>query len=343
MSIEKTAFGVTPDGKEVDKYTLTNAMGSSVEIITLGGAIRAINVPDRTGELDDVVCGYDTVEDYLNGDQSQGALVGRFANRIKAGKFTLNGREYKLARNDGNNHLHGGNVGFNKRLWEAVPEECGDCDKLHLHLTSPDGEEGYPGKLELDVTYTFDDDDRLTIEYRATTDADTVCNFTNHAYFNLAGYASCDVSDHEIWIAANYITETNDELIPTGKLLSVKGTKYDLRRAEKLTECFDDNFVLHKNGKDFKKPKFICEVNEPTTGRRVRVYTTLPGIQIYAGGFMDGGIPFKGGRPSFKHCAFCLETQRWPDSPNHENFSDCTLRAGDEYRSATVYEFSAKK
>lgn len=342
MSIRKESFGRIADGTEIFKYTMTNTFGASVEIITLGGAIRALRVPDREGKLDDVVCGYDTPEEYLRGDQCQGALIGRFANRIKGGKFTLNGREYSLPANDGENSLHGGFNGFGRKIWTASPKEGRHEDKLIMKLTSPDGEEGYPGNLEITVTYTFDEVCRLFIDYEAKSDADTIVNFTNHAYFNLAGYASCDVKDHTVWMAANYITETDDQLIPTGKLLPVKKTDYDLRRPTPLTGMFDDNFVLRKNGRDFRRPHFACEVSEPTSGRTVRVYTTLPGLQLYAGVMMDGGIPFKGGRPSFKHCAFCLETQRWPDSPNHPNFSDCTLKAGETFRSRTIYEFSAK-
>ena len=345
MAINKESFGVLPDGKEIEKYTLTNENGASVEIITLGGAIRALCVPDCDGDLDDVVCGYDTPEEYLRGDQCQGALIGRFANRIKEGKFTLNGKEYQITVNDGKNSLHGGVDGFGRRVWDVA--DYGDDDKgafVTLTIHSPDGDQGFPGNLDLNVTYTLDRfENNLHISYVALSDADTVVNFTNHAYFNLAGYASCDVKDHEIWMASSYITETDGDLIPTGKLLPVKRTEFDLRRPTKLTGMFDDNFVLRKSGKSFSKPRFVCEVSEPTTGRRIRVYTDMPGIQVYAGVMMDGGIPFKGGRPSFKHCAFCLETQRWPDSPNHENFSDCVLRAGEAFTSETVYEFGAGK
>ena len=342
MGIRKESFGRLADGTEIFKYTLKNTFGASVEIITLGGAIRALRVPDRNGALDDVVCGYDTPQEYLDGDQCQGALIGRFANRIKGGKFTLNGREYTLPKNDGENSLHGGFNGFGRKVWTASPVEGKHADSLVMRLTSPDGEEGYPGNLEMKVTYTFDEVNRLSIEYEAKCDADTVCNFTNHAYFNLAGYASCDVKDHIIWMAAKYITETDDQLIPTGRLIPVKNTEYELRKPVPLTGMFDDNFVLRTSGRDFRKPRFVCEVSEPSSGRRVRVYTTLPGLQLYCGVMMDGGIPFKGGRPSFKHCAFCLETQRWPDSPNHPNFTDCTLRKGETFRSKTVYEFDAK-
>lgn len=340
MSIKKELFGKMPCGCEVYKYILTNSKGSFVEIINYGGALVSINVPDRNGKLGDIICGYDTLDEYLRGDQHQGALVGRFANRIKAGKFTLNGKEYVLATNDnGVNHLHGGTRGYGLRAWNSSCEEGQGCDYVTMTISSPDGDEGYPGNLELKVVYTFDDDDRLTIDYEAVCDANTVANFTNHAYFNLAGYASCDVKGHIARIAADYITETDDELIPTGTLMPVDGTMYDLRTPRMLEGEYDDNFVLNASGEDFDEPRLICEVSEPTSGRAVRVLTTMPGIQLYTGNMMEGGIPFKGGVPSARHSAFCLETQRWPDSPNHDNFTDCTLHAGERFTSRTVYEF----
>ena len=343
--ITKELFGKTINGEEIYKFTLTNKTGANISVITYGGTLTSINVPDRDGKLGDVICGYDNISDYEKGDQNQGALVGRFANRIKAGKFTLNGKKYILAKNDnGINHLHGGNVGYIKRVWEASTEECENCDKLHLCIFSPDGEEGYPGNLKLNVTYTFDDLNRLTIDYSATSDADTICNFTNHAYFNLAGYASCDVKEHEIKISADYITETDDELIPTGNLLTVDNTIYDFRQSKPIGSYeYDDNFVINADGMDSIDTKLVCTVAERTTGRMLNVYTTLPGMQLYTGNFMEGGIPFKNNVPSKYHHAFCLETQRWPDSPNHKNFSDCTLKAGQEFKSQTIYEFYTEK
>ncbi|MBQ4054190.1 MAG: galactose mutarotase, partial [Clostridia bacterium] len=239
-------------------------------------------------------------------------------------------------------HLHGGTKGYGLRLWDSEAVEGKGCDRVVMTVSSPDGEEGYPGNLELKVIYTFDDEDRLTLDYEAVCDADTVANFTNHAYFNLAGYASCDVKDHIVRIAADYITETDDELIPTGNLTPVDGTMYDLREGRAIEGEYDDNFVLNVSGEDFAEPRLICEVNEPTTGRQIRVLTTMPGMQLYTGNMMAGGIPFKGGVESAYHSALCLETQRWPDSPNHDNFTDCTLRAGEKFTSRTVYEFSAK-
>lgn len=334
MSINKELFGKMPDGKEVYAYTFENKFGASVKIITYGGALVSINVPDKNGVFADVTCGYDTLEEYFVGGQNQGALIGRYANRIGKGKFTLNGKEYTLYCNDGNNHLHGGKIGYNARVWDA--EVVGEA--LVLSIFSPDGEEGYPGNLTLKVTYTFDDNNVFALDYEATCDADTVCNFTNHAYFNFGGYDGDDVKDHYGIIAADYITETDKELIPTGNLTPVDGTMYDFRTARKIEGNYDDNFVLGDAG----KMKFAAKIWDSVSGRGTEVYTDQPGIQLYTGNFMDGGNPFKGGVPSRAHHALCLETQLWPDSPNHANFTNCVLKAGDTFKSRTEYRFFAE-
>ncbi len=333
--IEKNFFGEI-NGREVSLYILKNDR-LEVTLSDYGATIIRVRLTLKNGEVRDLIRGYDSLDSYMNADGYLGAVVGRVGNRICKGEFTLDGEKYELYCNNGVNHLHGGKIGFDKKIYNAVIEG----DSILFSAVSPDGEEGYPGNLTLKVVYTFDDEDRLTLDYEAVCDADTVANFTNHAYFNLAGYASCDVKGHIARIAADYITETDDELIPTGTLMPVDGTMYDLRTPRAIEGEYDDNFVLNASGKDFDEPKLVCEVSEPTSGRAVRVLTTMPGMQLYTGNMMEGGIPFKGGVPSARHSAFCLETQRWPDSPNHDNFTDCTLRAGEKFTSRTVYEFTA--
>lgn len=332
--ISRKQFGTMPDGKAIFAYTMTNTSGASVKIMEYGGIIIDIYVPDKNGDFADVTCGYETLEDYIKGDQNQGALIGRYGNRIGKGKFTLNGEEIQLNLNDGNNHLHGGPTGFGTRVWASDCEECDGYDKLTLTLHSPDGDENYPGNLDVTVVYTFNEENELTIDYTATTDKDTLCNLTNHAYFNLAGFNGGDICNHKIMIDADRYTETDSELIPTGDLPSVEGTKFDLRKPTMLTEYYDDNFCL--NGEGFRQ---IVDVVDTVSGRGMKVYTDLPGVQLYTGGFMGGDILYKRGVKSEPHHAFCLETQCWPDSPNHENFTNTVLRAGETYRTTTKYSF----
>ncbi len=334
--ISRKVFGTMPDGRDVYAYTLTNSKGASVKIMEYGGIIIDIYVPDKDGNFADVTCGYDTLADYLAEDQNQGALIGRYGNRIGKGKFTLNGEEIQLNLNDGNNHLHGGPTGFGKRVWDSEVAEHDGYDTVTLKLTSPDGDENYPGKLEVTVVYTFDEDNTLSIDYTATTDKDTLCNLTNHAYFNLAGFNGGDICNHKIRIDADRYTETDDELIPTGNLPAVDGTKFDLREFTMLTEYYDDNFCLNGEGM-----RLIAEAVDTVSGRGMQVYTDLPGVQLYTGGFMGGDILYKRGVKSEPHHAFCLETQCWPDSPNHENFTNTVLRAGETYHTTTKYRFFA--
>lgn len=336
----KNLFGKMPDGTPVYSYTLTNENGASITAIEYGGALSKIFMPDKNGDFADVICGFDTLEGYLINDQCQGALIGRYANRIAKGRFTLNGKEYVLGTNDGENHLHGGAGGYNSRLWNACIEEFSDCDKLTFTLFSPDGDEGYPGNLNVKVIYTLAADNTLKIEYSAKTDADTIVNLTNHAYFNLAGFNGGDIKNHKIKIAADKYTETDESLIPTGKILPVDGTKFDLREFTLLTECYDDNFVLADSDTELR---FAADAFDTKSGRGVKVYTTLPGIQLYTGNFMKGDNLFKRGVAPMPHHAFCLETQYWPDSPNHDNFTDCILKAGEEYQSTTEFRFYTEK
>ena len=350
--INKELFGKKPDGSEVYAYTLTNKSGASARILTMGGILANLYMPDRDGKLDDVIFGFDSVDDYLNGGGYQGALIGRYGNRIGSGRFTLNGVTYQLALNDnGKNHLHGGNVGFNQKLWDVVPFETADSCGLILTLTSPDGEENYPGKLDVKVTYTLTDNNELKIDYEAESDADTIVNLTNHSYFNLGGYSSGNILDHTLWVDADSITEIGSDLIATGKAYPVDGTPFDFRKPEKIGARiesddpqvkfgggYDHNFNLNK-GSAFAK---AAELYDEKSGRVMSVYTDQPGVQIYTSNMMNGDVKFKGGLSQIPRSAICLETQHAPDSPNHPEFPTTTLRAGEKYDTTTVYAFGVK-
>lgn len=353
MNIEKKLFG-THNGHDVDVYTLTNDSGMSADIITLGGAIQKLMVPDRRGELCDIVGGYDNLRSYVEGDGYQGALVGRFGNRICKGKFTLDGKEYTLFCNNGENHLHGGKVGFSHKVWDAVAsiEEDGCC--LELSYTSPDGEEGYPGTLTVNVRYKLTKDNALSISYRATTDKKTILNLTNHSYFNLGGYASGKVFDHIMQIDAESFLETDAGLIPTGNIIPVENTPFDFREPKTIGRDFDLSFEpmrlaggydhcmnFVKRDKPMAKPRVT--VWEEKSGRVMEVYTDMPCVQFYSGNFLNNpDHPHKSGYPQSLQNAFCLETQKMPDAINHDNFTDCTLDVGEVYESTTVFKFSVK-
>ena len=356
MSIRKVPFGKVESGEAADLYILTNSSGASVEITNFGGIVRAINVPDRDGKLGNVVLGYKDVSGYQPLCGYLGALIGRVGNRIADGKCTLNGKELTLAKNEGGvTHLHGGNVGFDRKFWEATPIE-GICeDSLILKYTSPDGEEGYPGTLKVMVTYTFTDDNELVIHYEAVSDKDTLCNLTNHTYFNLAGEGSGPIYDHTIEINADTFTVVSDsKCIPTGEMRPVGGTPFDLREAKRIGDGlamteedeqmrygngYDHNFNL--NGED-EGLRFACEVTEPTTGRVMQVYTDMPAVQFYAGNGLESVNPGSCGRNYHKHEGFCLETQYAPDSINHPEFPDSVLRAGEKYDFITIFAFDAE-
>lgn len=347
--IEKSYFDKMPTGEEVFSYTLTNSKGASVKILTLGGRINEINVPDKNGNFADVVCGFDNVKDYLNDTAYQGALIGRFGNRIKNGKFTLDGVEYKLFINNGNNHLHGGEFGFDKKIWDAKAWQIGGDMFLELSMVSPDMEEGYPGTLRVTVLYTFNEENALYINYKATTDKRTVVNLTNHSYFNLAGYDSGTIMDHTLWLDADKFTETDSELMPTGKELSVKGTEFDFTTEKvigkdidkdninlKYGQGYDHNFVLNTSG----KIKHFATLKDPKSGRIMKAYTNQPCVQIYAGNCINPEDPtFKNGVKQVKRCGICLETQHSPDAPNQSGFISCELNAGELYDYTTVFKF----
>lgn len=346
MDIKKEIYGTAPDGKQVDLYTLTNANGLRTSIMTFGGVITELHVPDRNGKFADVELGCATFEQYLTDSPHFGSLIGRFGNRIGKAKFTLNGVKYKLAANNGRNHLHGGKVGYDKVVWDAEPIESPDGPALKLTYLSKDMEEGYPGNLSVTVTYTLTNDDGLSILYEAETDKPTIVNLTNHSYFNLAGHDSGDILGHEMMINAKHYTPVDNELIPTGEIAPVKDTPMDFTvpvpigaRIDKTKGGYDHNFVLSSFS---STPALAASVYEPVTGRVMDVYTTEPGIQFYSGNFLRGGAAQKDGAHYNKHNAFCLETQHFPDSPNKPQFPTVVLNPGQKYKQLTIYKFSTR-
>jgi len=346
-SASSVSFGKLPSGETVELYTLKNAKGMEAAISTYGGVVVALKVPDRNGALGDVVLGFDTLDGYLKPEPYFGALIGRYGNRIGHAKFTLNGVEYRLAKNDGENSLHGGVRGFDKALWKAKP----GVQSLELTYLSKDGEEGYPGNLSATVVYTLTDDNELKIDYTATTDKDTVLNLTNHTYFNLAGQGEGDILAHQVTINAGRFTPVDSGLIPTGELRSVAGTPLDFRQPHAIGERigsndeqivlgkgYDHNFVLDRSGEGLA---LAAKVVEAKSGRVMEVLTTQPALQFYTGNFLDGTIHGKGGKVYGRRSAFCMETQHYPDSPNHPDFPSTVLRPGERYHQTTVYRFSA--
>ncbi|HXT12552.1 MAG TPA: aldose epimerase family protein [Candidatus Angelobacter sp.] len=342
--ISKSNFGHLPDGTPVEQYTLTNSQGAFCKIITLGGVITELQVPERNGKLGDVVVGFDNLEQYLGPHPYFGAICGRYSNRIAKGKFTLEGKAYSLAINNGPNHLHGGLKGFDKVAWKATPGESKDGATLKLTYTSADGEEGYPGNLKVAVTYTWTEKNELRIDYEAVTDKTTPINLTNHSYFNLAGGG--DALGHELTLMAASFTPTDDTLIPTGEIKSVKDTPFDFmvkktigKDMEKLTALphrgYDHNFVLDNYGKGLA---LAGQVREPKSGRVMEVMTDQPGVQLYTANYLED-TRCKEGRVFGRNGAFCLETQHFPDSVNHSNFPSTILRPGETYRTTTIYRF----
>ena len=345
--VAKSSFGKTEDGAEVDLYTLTNANGLTMKVITYGGIITELQVPDRDGKLSDVVLGHDNLKGYLAGHPYFGAITGRVANRIAKGKFTVDGKEYTLAANNGPHSLHGGKKGFDKVIWAESKSPLGAV-AIVLRYVSKDGEEGFPGTLDVIVSYTLTDKNELKIDYIATTDKATPINLTNHSYFNLAGQGNGDILGHEMQIFADSYTPSDETLIPTGKIEPVKGTPFDFTEpvtiGKRIGELkgdpsgYDLNYVI----RDGKGLKLAARVTEPKSGRVMEVHTTEPGIQLYSGNFLDGKDKGKGGAVYKKHAGFCLETQHFPDSVNQKDFPSIVLRPGKTYTQTTVYSFSAK-
>jgi aldose 1-epimerase len=346
--ITKKPYGKMPDGTEVDEYTLTNKNGVTMKVITLGGIVTELHVPDKDGKFADVCLGCSNLEEYLEGHPFFGALAGRVANRIAKGKFTLDGKEYTLATNNGPNHLHGGKVGFDKRVWKASLIENRSGPTLRLKYSSKDGEEGYPGNLNVTITYLLTDRNEWQIQYEATTDKATPINLTQHCYFNLAGHDSGTILDHVLWINGDKYTPTDDTLIPTGKIESVVGTPFDFTKPTPIgkhikdikadPQGYDLNFVL----KDSKNLRTAAIVTEPKSGRVLTMSTTEPGVQFYTGNFLDGKQKGKGGAKYKQYAGFCLEAQHFPDSINHPDFPSVVLKPGETYRQTTSYMFSVK-
>ena len=344
MGITEKAFG-NYEGQAITEYTLTNANGMQAGIINYGGTITRLTAPDKNGRFGDVVLGFDSLSGFLQrGNPFLGALIGRYGNRIAKGKFTLDGQTYTLAGNDNGNNLHGGKKGFDKVVWTA--EKQSDSS-LKLTYRSKDGEEGYPGNLDVTVVYTLTADNALKIEYTATTDKATPVNLTNHAYYNLSAATDSTILDHELQISADKYTPVNAQLIPTGQIADVKGTPMDFTSSKPIGKDiaqvkggFDHNWVLNKNGNTLEK---IATLYHPTSGRVMDVYTTEPGIQFYSGNFLNGTLKnTKGGAKYVKHAALCLETQHFPDSPNQPNFPNTIAKPGETYKQTTVYKFSVK-
>jgi aldose 1-epimerase len=349
--ISKQAFG-TADGQAVDLFTLTNAKGVEARIMTYGGAVVSLKVPDRQGKLGDVVLGYESLDGYLKNSAYFGAIIGRYGNRIGKGKFSLNGHEYTLAKNNGENHLHGGVKGFDKVVWSAKEIKGATGVGLSLSYVSKDGEEGYPGTLRVNVIYMLTNTNELRIEYTATTDKETVVNLTHHSYFNLAGAGDGNILSHELMLKASKFTPVDAGLIPTGELRAVRGTPMDFDRPTaigariengdeqlKLGRGYDHNWVLDRTG---ARSILAARVYEPTSGRVMEVYTSEPGIQFYSGNFLDGTITGKGGKVYQQRYGFCLETQHFPDSPNKPGFPSTVVKPRYTYRSFTTYKFSTR-
>jgi len=340
-NVKKSGFGKLPDGSPVDLFTLTNANGLATKITNYGTIITELMVPNRRGELGDVVLGFDNLEQYLKGHPHFGCTTGRVANRIAKGRFTLDGKVYTLAVNNGPNHLHGGLKGFDKVLWQAEPQSGAVVEFRYL---SPAGEEGYPGNLQVIVLMSLTDANELRIDYTATTDAPTPVNLTNHSYFNLAGAG--DILGHELRLGADYFTPSDEHSIPTGEIRAVKGTPMDFTEPQPIGARFsqlkmkpvgyDHNYVLNGGGKGLY---LAAHVYEPVTGRVMEVRTTHPGVQLYTANYLDGSLVGKRGIVYRQHGGFCLETQHFPDSVNQPSFPPVILRPGDVYRQTTVHRF----
>lgn len=338
-------FGTMDDGRQVQLFTLTNDNGMEVSITNYGGIVTSVKVPDKNGNIDDVVLGFDDLEKYKSGHPFFGAIAGRYANRIAKGQFELNGETYQLATNNGDNHLHGGEEGFDKKLWEAEVNE--EENSITLSYLSPDGEEGYPGNLDVEVTYTLTEDNELRIDYNATTDKATVVNLTNHSYFNLSGDPSQGILDHLLTIHADRYTPVDEGLIPTGELRPVEGTPFDFTstelvgaRIDSIPPGYDHNFVLNNPDSGVRK---IATVEHEESGRIMEVYTDQPGVQLYTGNFLDGSLTDRGGNSIEQYAALCLETQTFPDSPNKPDFPSPVVNPDEAYETTTIYQFKVSE
>jgi aldose 1-epimerase len=356
LTSEHAAFGKMPDGTTVEKYTLRNSSGMQATVITYGGTLQSLLVPDKNGKTEDVVLGFDDLDGYLKGTSYFGATIGRFGNRLADGKFSLDGKSYQVPQNDKTNALHGGTKGFDKQIWKA--EQVKDKGWVGVKLTyvSADGEMGFPGTLKTEVTYSLNDKNELRIQYHATTDKPTVLNLTNHSYFNLAGAGNGDILDQVAVVHASHYTPVNEKLIPTGELAPVAGTPMDflkpvafgkriredhpqLKFAEPTQGGYDFNWVLDTKG---KVTALAADVSDPKSGRRLQLFTSEPGVQLYTGNFLDGTVKGKAGKIYPHWGAFTLETQHYPDAPNQKNFPSTRLDPGKAYSQTTVFKFLSK-
>lgn len=349
--LEKSNFDKKIKGKSISLYVLTNKNGMVSEITNFGGKVVSLWMPDRLGNYEDIVLGHSTIDDYLNSKEKYfGALIGRYGNRIANGKFSLNGKEYSLAKNNGSNHLHGGDNGFDAVVWEAKQI---DHQTLELRYVSKDMEEGYPGNLSIVVVYRLTDNNELKVEYKATTDKSTVVNLTHHSFFNLKGAGNGSINDHLLQINAPYYTPVDKGLIPTGEISSVQNTPFDFQKLTAIGERVDDkhkqlkyglgydhNFVINQS---LESLNYAAKVIEPISGRTLEVYTNEPGLQFYGGNFLNGSVIGKHNKNYNHRSAFCLETQHFPDSPNQSNFPTTQLNPGEEYHSVCIYKFSISK
>lgn len=328
-------------------YVLSNAHGMKMEVANYGGRIVSLLVPDKKGKMDDVVLGYNSLKQYLNGNLYFGSMIGRYGNRIAKGKFSLNGKNYQLALNNGANALHGGPGGFHRVYWKLAPKEN---NSLKMTYRSADGEESYPGNLDVTVTYMLTDKNEVTIDYEATTDQETIINLTHHSFFNLAGAGNGDILSHELTLYADEFNPVDSGLIPTGELRKVKGSAFDFLSPHKIGERidqkdeqlklgkgYDHNWVLNKKENELS---LAAKVTEPISGRIMEVWTTEPGLQFYSGNFLTGKDIGKDNKPYPSRSAFCLEAQHFPDSPNHSNFPSTVLKPSETYRQKTIYKFS---
>lgn len=353
-NVQKQSFGTAPDGQAIDIYTLKNAKGMEARITNFGATLVSLRVPDRAGKFDDVVLGFDSLDGYVKLNTYYGGLIGRYGNRIAGGKFSLDGKTYTLPKNNGENTLHGGITGFNKHVWTAKPITTASGEELELTYVSKDGEEGFPGNLSVKVVYKLAaDKNDLTIDYSATTDKDTVLNLTNHSYFNLAGAGSGDILNDVVTIHASKFTPVDASLIPTGELKDVTGTPFDFRKPTAVGARIDQNDPQLQYGKGYdlnwvidRKPGATglvpaAEVYEPKTGRVLEVFTTEPGVQFYSGNHMED-TQGKDGKTYHFRGALCLETQHYPDSPNHPAFPTTELKPGQTFHSTTVFKFSSR-
>ena len=350
MIIQKEKFGLTKDNKQVDIYKLKARNGVEVSLINYGASIQRLLIPDKTGKFNDIVLGFDSLVDYENHKYFSGATVGRYANRIGFGKFTINNKDYQLACNLGKHHLHGGNEGFGKKYWSAEVIEDLNSGSIVFSYLSKDGEENYPGNLSVKVTYSLTDDGDFQIDYYATTDKDTHVNLTNHAYFNLKGAGEGNVLDHKLQINSKSFTPVNEDVIPTGEIITVEGTPFDFTELKligkdieveneqlRIGGGYDHSFVIDK---PVDESGFIAKVIEPVSGRKMEIYGTHPAVQLYTANFLDPEPIGKKGISYMKRGAFCLETQHYPDSPNQNHFPSTLLKAGEEYKQQTIFKFS---